>query len=85
MLVSLITLRTHMYTPSLQEVQAFTAVAEVEKFVLEHGEQIVELLGSEVDRIEARIKASVQGCCKHVLPLRPLLFCHCHYRNNHQK
>ncbi len=41
---------------SRQEVQAFATVGEVEKFLLEHGEQIVELLGSEVDRIEARIK-----------------------------
>ena len=31
-------------------------MAEVEKFLLGHGEQIVDVLGSEVDRIESRIK-----------------------------
>ena len=36
--------------------QGFTTVAEMERFLLEHGEQVVDILGSEVDRIEARIK-----------------------------
>ena len=41
-----------------QEVQVFTTVGEMERFLLEHGEQIVDVLGSEVDRIEDRIKVS---------------------------
>ena len=42
-----------------QEVQGFKTVGEMERFLLEHGEQIVDVLGSEVDRIEDRIKVSV--------------------------
>ena len=45
------------YVP--QEVQGFKTVGEMERFLLEHGEQIVDVLGSEVDRIEDRIKVSV--------------------------
>ena len=48
------------YVP--QEVQGFKTVGEMEKFLLEHGEQIVDVLGSEVDRIEDRIKVSVCAC-----------------------
>lgn len=52
--------RAHIQTLSmediLKEVQSFKSVAEVEKFLLGHGEQIVDVLGSEVDRIESRIK-----------------------------
>ena len=45
-----------------QEVQGFTTVGEMERFLLEHGEQIVDVLGSEVDRIEDRIKVRVVMC-----------------------
>ncbi len=31
-------------------------MAEMEKFLLEHGEQVVDILGAEVDRIELKIK-----------------------------
>lgn len=31
-------------------------MADVEKFLLEHGEQVVDVLGAEVDRIELEIK-----------------------------
>ena len=34
----------------------------MERFLLEHGEQIVDVLGSEVDRIEDRIKVRVVMC-----------------------
>ena len=33
-----------------------TTVEELERFLLEHGEQVVDILGSEVDRIEQEIK-----------------------------
>jgi len=42
-----------------QEVQGFTTVCEMERFSLEHGEQIVAVLVSEVDRIEDRITVSI--------------------------
>ena len=36
--------------------QGFSTPADVERFLLLHGEHIVDVLGSEVDRIEAKIK-----------------------------
>ena len=42
--------------PTPQDVQAFNSVAEMEKFLLEHGEQVIDTLGVEVDRIELGIK-----------------------------
>ena len=44
----------HFYI--LQEVHGFTTVAELEKFLLEHGEHVVDVLGLEVDRMERAIK-----------------------------
>lgn len=40
-----------------QEVQGFKNVSEMERFMLEHGDRVVDVLGSEVDRIELKIKA----------------------------
>ena len=40
----------------LQESQNFSSVSEVEKFLLKHGENVVDTLGAEVDRIETRIQ-----------------------------
>ena len=44
----------------MQEVQKLSSVEELERFLLEHGEQIVDTLGSEVDRIEQEIKVNLQ-------------------------
>ena len=43
----------------IQDVQQFTTVAELEEFIIEHGEQILDVLGSEVDRIEKEIKVKI--------------------------
>jgi zinc transporter 9 len=40
----------------LKEMQSFSTSADVERFLLLHGEHIVDVLGSEVDRIESKIK-----------------------------
>lgn len=37
---------------------------EVEAFLLKHGENIVDLLGAEVDRIEKELKVIIE-CCSH--------------------
>ena len=54
------TVRSQLLTfePSalVQEMQSFTTSADVERFLLLHGEHIVDVLGSEVDRIESKIK-----------------------------
>lgn len=39
-----------------QEMQGFKELEEVEAFMLKHGENIVDLLGAEVDRIEKELK-----------------------------
>ena len=39
-----------------QDIQKISTVEELERFILEHGEQVVDVLGSEVDRIEQEIK-----------------------------
>ena len=41
-----------------QEVQKFTTVSELEQFMLEHGEQVIDVLGQQVDRIERNIKVN---------------------------
>ena len=46
-----------------QEVQGFKTVAEMEKFMLEHGDHVIDVLGSEVDRIEMKIKARLFFVC----------------------
>ena len=40
----------------LQEIQKFQSVEELESFFLRHGEKIVDTMGSEVDRIEKKLK-----------------------------
>ncbi|XP_065845240.1 proton-coupled zinc antiporter SLC30A9, mitochondrial-like [Oscarella lobularis] len=49
----------------LAEVQTFTTVAEMEHFLLNHGERVIDVLGLEVDRIERNIKKSNPEC-RHV-------------------
>lgn len=40
----------------LEEMQKFTTIEEVEAFVLKHGENIVDMLGAEIDRIETKLR-----------------------------
>ena len=52
---------THMNSSSdswLQEVQKLTTVPELELFLLEHGEEVIDMLGQQVDRIEKNIKVT---------------------------
>lgn len=42
----------------LQEIKKINTTEELEQFMLEHGEQIIDTLGSQVDRIERNIKVS---------------------------
>lgn len=43
--------------------KTFTTVDELEAFILKHGENIVDLMGGEIDRIE--IKLRVKENCHH--------------------
>ncbi len=50
-------------------------MAEMEKFLLEHGEQVVDILGAEVDRIELEIKVSMnehKKCVQEMCTVEPL-------------
>lgn len=40
----------------LEEVQKLTTVQELELLLLEHGEEVIDMLGQQVDRIEKNIK-----------------------------
>ncbi|CAB3376751.1 Hypothetical predicted protein [Cloeon dipterum] len=40
----------------LEEMQRMTTIEEVEAFVLKHGENIVDMLGAEIDRIETKLR-----------------------------
>ena len=42
----------------LEEVQNMKTIEELETFLLKHGENIVDLLGAEIDRIEKELKVS---------------------------
>ena len=48
----------------MQDIQT---AEELERFLMDHGEQIIDTLGQEVDRIERNIKVSVdQSLCQSV-------------------
>lgn len=42
-----------------QEVKRFQTIDELEAFLLKHGENIVDLMGGEIDRIEMKLRV---GC-----------------------
>lgn len=39
-----------------QEVKSFSTIDELETFILKHGENIVDLMGGEIDRIEIKLR-----------------------------
>lgn len=43
--------------------QELNTIEEAESFFLKHGENIVDLIGSEVDRIEKQLKVRFFLCC----------------------
>lgn len=45
----------------LQEVKAFQTIDELELFMLKHGENIVDLMGGEIDRIELKLRVRRGG------------------------
>ena len=40
----------------MQEMQGLASIEDAESFMLKHGENIVDILGGEVDRIEKNLK-----------------------------
>lgn len=51
-----------LFSNLLQEVQKLTTVQELEQLLLEHGEEVIDMLGQQVDRIEKNIKV-LYTCC----------------------
>lgn len=43
----------------LQEVQKMKNIDELEAFMLKHGENIVDMMGAEIDRIEMKLRVSI--------------------------
>jgi zinc transporter 9 len=41
-----------------QEVQNMKTIDEMEAFILKHGENIVDMMGAEIDRIEMKLRVS---------------------------
>ncbi|CAG2064896.1 unnamed protein product [Timema podura] len=42
----------------LEEVKAMNDINELEGFMLKHGENIVDMMGAEIDRIEVKLRKS---------------------------
>ena len=42
----------------LQEVQKMKNIDDLEAFILKHGENIVDMMGAEIDRIEMKLRVS---------------------------
>lgn len=40
----------------LEEVKTFQTIDELEAYMLKHGENIVDLMGGEIDRIEMKLR-----------------------------
>lgn len=48
-----------MYVPCLfQEIKKLVTINELEGFMLKHGENIVDMMGGEIDRIELKLRVS---------------------------
>lgn len=51
-------LEKHELSKLLAEVQKFQSVDELEAYMLTHGENIVDMMGGEIDRIEMKLRVS---------------------------
>lgn len=46
--------------------KSFSTIEELETFILKHGENIVDLMGGEIDRIEIKLRVcSIEHYAKH--------------------
>lgn len=52
-------LEKHDLNKLLTEVQSFQSVDELEAYMLQHGESIVDMMGGEIDRIEMKLRVSI--------------------------
>ena len=52
---------------NFQEVKTFATIDELEAFLLKHGENIVDLMGGEIDRIEMRLRVNLCNKSSHLI------------------
>lgn len=50
-----------------EEVDAFTSMDQLQEFILRHGENIVDMMGDEIDRIESKLSVSFKIIVKNIL------------------
>lgn len=43
----------------IQELKKFHNIDDLEEFMLKHGENIVDMMGGEIDRIELKLRVSI--------------------------
>jgi len=58
----------------LQEIQQVKTPEELENFMLKHGENIIDTLGAEVDRLEKELKVSDETIVQNLCISIPTLF-----------
>lgn len=55
-----------MFFVSVQDIQQVKTPEELENFMLKHGENIIDTLGAEVDRLEKELKVLKHQTCSFV-------------------
>lgn len=53
--------------------KSFSTVEELETFLLKHGESIVDLMGGEIDRIELKLRVSINSST--LIGIQIIFFC----------
>jgi zinc transporter 9 len=48
-------LEKHDMPKLFEQVQGFTSIDQLQEFLLQHGENIVDMMGDEIDRIESKL------------------------------
>ena len=59
----------HVFSLCWQDIRGMNTPEELENFMLKHGNEIIDTLGGEVDRIEKNLKASVIVSTKNLCRL----------------
>lgn len=62
--------QVYLYLICLQDAKSFKNIDDLESFMLKHSENIVDMMGGEIDRIEQKLRVSSKFYC--VLPISPV-------------
>lgn len=72
-------LEKHDMPKLYEQVQAFTSIDQLQEFLLVHGENIVDMMGDEIDRIESKLSVSHKIFHQSVVPLCGLIYTNIEY------